>query len=124
MRIGQFIGNILWLLLGGLPQALAWSIVGLLWCVSIIGIPVGVQCFKFARLSLLPFGKEIIPGGGFGSCFMNVLWLLFGGLPLAIAFGIQGVLFFITIIGIPFGNQCFKMAQLALSPFGARIIRT
>ena len=93
---------------------------GLLWCVTIIGIPVGVQCFKLASLAFFPFGKEVVYGGGLGSFFLNLAWLLVSGLPLACQAFLNGCLFCVTIVGIPFGLQCFKLAKLALMPFGTR----
>jgi len=116
------LGNILWLLFGGIWQGLAWGIVGILWCVTIIGIPIGSQCFKFASLSLFPFGKDIRYGGGAVSMISNILWLIFSGIPLAVAAALNGVVLCCTIIGIPFGLQCFKIAKLALMPFGAVIV--
>jgi uncharacterized membrane protein YccF (DUF307 family) len=86
-----------------------------------VGIPVGVQCFKFAGLSFMPFGKEVEYKGGTVSTLVNILWLIFGGLEMAVAFGICGISLCITIIGIPFGLQFFKLAKLALLPFGAEI---
>ena len=117
------LGNIIWVLLGGFLLSLSWCMAGLLCCITIIGIPLGKQCFKFAGLAMFPFGKEIVyPGGmGAGSLLLNILWLCFGGLPLAIESFTMGILFCITIIGIPFGKQHFKLARLALSPFGADI---
>ena len=115
-------GNFLWFLFGGLIMGLSWLIVGLLWCVTIVGIPIGVQCFKFASLSFFPFGKEIIYGGGAGSMLLNLLWLFFGGLEIAAVSALIGLLLCITIIGIPFGKQCFKIAKLALLPFGASVL--
>ena len=82
----NLIGNILWCLLGGLVSALSWFFAGLLWCITIVGIPVGLQCFKFASLSLFPFGKEVVYGGGAGSLLLNIIWLLVTGLPLAVCF--------------------------------------
>ena len=52
---------------------------------------------------------------------LNIVWLLISGLPLALEAALAGVLFCITIIGIPFGKQCFKIAKLALMPFGAEV---
>ena len=117
----KFLGNLLWFFLGGIILGLGWAIVGLLWCVTIVGIPVGVQCFKFSRLAFFPFGKEIIPGGGVGSLVLNVLWLVVGGLELAATAAAVGLVYCVTIVGIPFGIQCFKFAELALLPFGARV---
>ena len=81
-----------------------------------------MQCFKFAVLSLFPFGKEIQYGGGAGKFLLNILWLIFGGFELAVAHVIFGIILCCTIIGIPFGLQHFKLAKLALLPFGAEII--
>ena len=113
------LGNIIWFLLGGLIAGLSWALLGLLWCITIIGIPIGLQCFKFAALSFSPFGKEIILKGGAVSLLLNIIWIVTSGLPLAIEHAAFGVIFCITIIGIPFGKQHFKLAKLALMPFGA-----
>ena len=118
----KLLGNILWFLLGGLVSALSWAFAGVLWCITIIGIPVGLQCFKFASLSLFPFGKDVLCGGGTPSLLLNILWLVVSGLPLAIAHAAWGCLLCITIVGIPFGLQFFKLARLALLPFGSRIV--
>lgn len=118
----RLIGNIFWLIFGGLWMGLGWFLVGCVWCVTIIGIPVGKQCFKFAKLALWPFGKTIEYGGGFGSFLLNLLWLIFGGLELAFVSVCSGLVFCITIIGIPFGLQSFKIAKLALLPFGSRVV--
>ena len=113
------LGNVIWFLCGGVILGLSWLLTGCLWCITIIGIPVGMQCFKFAALSFFPFGKEITYGGGAGSLLLNIIWLLFSGLPLAIESALLGCLLCITIIGIPFGLQHFKIAKLALMPFGS-----
>lgn len=113
------LGNVIWFLCGGVILGLSWLLTGCLWCITIIGIPVGMQCFKFAALSLFPFGKEITYGGGAGSLLLNIIWLLVSGLPLAIESALLGCLLCITIIGIPFGLQHFKIAKLALMPFGS-----
>ena len=115
-------GNILWFLFGGLWLGLGWSLAGILWCVTIVGIPVGLQCFKFAKLAFFPFGKEIRFGGGAGATLLNILWLLLSGIPLALEAALAGVILCVTIVGIPFGMQCFKLAKLALMPFGAEVI--
>ena len=116
------LGNFLWFIFGGIWQGLGWSLAGLLWCITIVGIPIGVQCFKFASLAFFPFGKEIRYGGGAVSLIANVIWLIVSGVPLALSAVCNGLLLCLTIIGIPFGKQCFKMAKLALSPFGADIV--
>ena len=115
------IGNLIWFLFGGLWMGLGWTLVGLVWCISIIGIPVGIQCFKFASLSFAPFGKEVEYGGGLPSLFANIIWIIFFGIPMAIENVIFGCLWCVTIVGIPFGLQFFKIAKLALAPFGAKV---
>ena len=116
------LGNVLWFIFGGFLSGLSWLLAGILWCVTIAGIPVGMQCFKFASLSFFPFGKEIRYGGGAGSLLLNILWLVLSGLPLALESAVLGCLLCVTIVGIPFGLQHFKIAKLALMPFGAEII--
>ena len=97
------IGNIIWVIFAGLWLAIGWAITGLLWCATIIGIPVGLQCFKFASLSFFPFGKEVVYGGGAGSFLLNIIWLVVSGLPLAIESVVIGALLCMTVVGIPFG---------------------
>lgn len=116
------LGNIIWFLFGGFISGLSWCVAGILWCITIVGIPIGVQCFKFATLSFFPFGKDVEYRGGVGSLIVNILWILFSGAALAIEHLTFGLLFCITIIGIPFGLQHFKLAKLALMPIGAEII--
>lgn len=114
------LGNILWFILTGLWMAIMYCIIGVVWCITIIGIPFGKQAFKFAKLSLFPFGKTVTKN--FGSHpVANVIWIIFGGFSIALGFCLTGVLWCITIIGIPFGKQCFKFASLAFGPFGATI---
>lgn len=116
----KIIGNIIWLLFGGLLTAILWFLLGIILCITIIGIPFGKQLFKMARLVLTPFGKdvELDPGK---HIIMNLLWLIIVGPATAFGFLIFGVLCFITIIGIPFGFQWFKLMKLGLLPFGAKI---
>ena len=114
--------NVLWFLTGGLICGLLWFLVGLVYCMTIIGIPIGTQCFKCAKISFAPFGKEIQYGGGAFSCLANVIWFFAGGLEIAILYVTIGLVFCISIIGIPVGVYSFKMAKLALSPFGATIV--
>ncbi len=116
------LGNLIWFIVIGFWNMLAWGAVGLLWSITIVGIPVGVQCFKIAGVFAFPFKKEIIYQGGAGSFLLNILWLIFGGLELAMAAFVSGLICCITLIGIPFGLQCFKLARVALMPFGSRIV--
>lgn len=114
------IANILWFLLTGLASALAWFFIGVVWCITIIGIPFGLQAFKLAGLALWPFGKTV--KSDFGKHpLANIIWLVFGGVGLAFGYLLAGIFWCITIIGIPFGKQCFKLAALAAVPFGATI---
>ncbi|WP_347024084.1 YccF domain-containing protein [Blautia obeum] len=76
------LGNVLWFVFGGAVSGLSWCLAGCLWCITVVGIPVGMQCFKFAALSFFPFGKEVQYGGGAGSFLLNIIWLIVSGLPL------------------------------------------
>ena len=120
----KFIGNILWLLMGGILISFYYAIVGLLFCLTIIGIPFGLQLFKMAGVALWPFGHEIVAGPNDTGCLavvMNIIWIIFGGIEIALLHLGFGIACCITIIGIPFGLQHFKMALLALAPFGKQI---
>lgn len=120
----RLIGNILWFVFGGFLSGLGWALAGLLCCLTVVGIPFGLQCFKFAGLSFFPFGKEVVPGGGAVSTLANILWLLTFGVWMALANAAFGLLWCLTIVGIPFGRQFFKLAKLALTPFGAEVVKT
>ena len=122
MTLFQVLGNIAWLIFGGLFSAIGWFLAGGLCCITVIGIPIGMQCFKFAKMVLCPFGKTIDYGSmGSGSIILNVIWILLCGIELALSSVAMGAICCITIIGIPFGLQHFKFAALALTPFGAQI---
>lgn len=117
----KFIGNILWLLLGGILISACYAIMGVLFCITLIGIPFGVQLFKIAGLALWPFGHEVTAGpndSGFLAILMNIIWIIFGGIEIALLHVGLGLIFCLTIVGIPFGLQHFKMTLLALVPFG------
>ena len=119
------LGNIIWIIFGGLFLALGYVFSGIILCCTIIGIPFGLQIFKVAGLALWPFGREVRykqQSAGCLSTGMNVLWILIGGIWLALEHVIVGIVFFITIIGIPFGKQHFKLAAIALTPFGREIV--
>ena len=114
------IGNIIWFIFVGLWSAIGFLLGGILFCITIIGIPFGLQLFKLAELVILPFGKE--PKIHFEKhIFANIIWLIFFGIGMFFGYLFIGVIFCITIIGIPFGKQCFKMAKLAAVPFGAEV---
>ncbi len=121
----SLLGNILWIILGGWIIALEYIIGGVLLCLTIIGIPFGFQCFKLAALALFPFGRRVVADESHYGCLsvlMNILWIFIGGVWIALSHLILALLFAITIIGIPFSLQHIKLASLALTPFGKRII--
>ena len=116
--------NILWLLLGGIFTAVEYVVASLGMMVTIVGIPFGFQTLKLSLLALCPFGKEIHTSPQAGGCLsiiMNILWILLGGIWISLSHLVFGIVLCITIIGIPFGKQHFKLAALALAPFGKTI---
>ena len=121
----RLIGNVLWLLLSGIWLAVGYWAAGLIMFVLIVTIPFGVQAFKLAGYALWPFGRVVVQrmdGSAAASCLGNVLWILLAGLWLAVVHALAGVLFMVTVIGIPFGVAHFKLAGLALTPFGAEVM--
>jgi uncharacterized membrane protein YccF (DUF307 family) len=120
----KVLGNICWLILGGLLVALIYYIVGLLLCITIIGIPFGVQLFKLGTYALWPFGHQLVDGPGQPGCLsivMNLIWILTGWWEIAAIHLLCGLIFCLTIIGIPFGLQHFKMILPSVFPFGKQI---
>ena len=117
----RLLGNLLWAIFGGLFCALEWVFVGLLLCVTVIGIPWGKQCFQLAGLSLNPFGKKITREDNTGTTLGNLIWIVLFGWEMALTDLGLGLLMCITIIGIPFGKQFFKLAEVSLLPFGVTI---
>jgi len=122
----KLLGNIIWLLFGGLVVAIEYFISSILLMITIIGIPFGLQTLKLASLALWPFGRNAVHTHNSSGClstFMNILWLFCGGIWIALTHLIFGFILAITIIGIPFALQHFKLAAVGLTPFG-REIRT
>lgn len=115
----KLIGNIIWLIFGGLEMAIITFLEGLLLCITIIFIPVGLQLFKVAKFLLWPMGKKVVEKkpNGF-KMVINIIWCIFGGVWNALMYLLVGVLYCITIIGIPFGLQYFKLARFILTPLG------
>ncbi|MBO4995282.1 MAG: YccF domain-containing protein [Muribaculaceae bacterium] len=116
--------NIIWIVFGGLIIAIEYVVLSIVMMLTIIGIPFGLQTIKLARVALVPFGTKILDSPSSNGCIcliMNVIWLFIGGIPIALSHIGFGILFCITIIGIPFGIQHFKLAILALIPFGKTI---
>ncbi|WP_188929510.1 YccF domain-containing protein [Puia dinghuensis] len=121
----NILGNLIWLIFGGLAAALGYIVGGCILCLTIIGIPFGLQCFKLARLELWPFGSRVVPVNSATGClsiFFNILWLLCGGLYTALVHLLCAFLLFITIIGIPFARQHLKLMELSLMPFGKQVL--
>jgi len=121
----NFLGNIIWLLFGGLIAALGYVIGGFVLCLTIIGIPWGLQCFKLATVVLWPFGKKIVPKQSATGCLSllcNIIWLLCGGLYTALIHLVFAAILFITIIGIPFARQHLKLMELSLLPFSRDVV--
>lgn len=116
------LANLIWILFGGLVSWAVWMLAGILLCVTVVGIPFGLQCFKMATLTLAPFGRQVIYGGGAGSFLINIIWIALVGWWFALGYLIVGVLWCCTVIGIPYGLQIIKMAQLAFMPFGAEVV--
>ncbi|MCT4631242.1 MAG: YccF domain-containing protein [Firmicutes bacterium] len=118
----NFLGNILWLIFGGIVSSIAWALAGLLLCITVVGLPFGIQCFKIANFVLWPFGRDIEIGDfGVGGLLLNIIWILVCGWELMVLHLITGLFLCITVVGIPFGLQHFKFARLGLIPFGAKI---
>ncbi|NPD44601.1 MULTISPECIES: YccF domain-containing protein [unclassified Lentimicrobium] len=121
----NFLGNLIWLIFGGLLVAIQYFVSSLLMMITIIGIPFGIQTMKLGILALWPFGSEVRSTPSSGGCLytlFNIIWIFIGGIWIALTHLCFGILLAITIIGIPFARQHFKMAGLALTPFGKEIV--
>ncbi len=121
----KILGNIVWLLFGGIVIAIEYFIGSIALMITIVGIPFGIQTLKMASLAIWPFGRDSrvnVRASGCLYILMNVIWLLFGGICIALTHALFGLLLCITIIGIPFGMQHFKLTAIALNPFGRDIV--
>ena len=121
----NLLGNLIWMIFGGFLAALGYLFGGFVLCCTIIGIPFGVQCFKLAYLELWPFGKEVVSRPSATGCLsplFNILWLIFGGFYIALVHLLFGFLLAITIVGLPFAAQHFKLIPICLMPFGKEVI--
>ncbi|MBO5887839.1 MAG: YccF domain-containing protein [Bacteroidaceae bacterium] len=119
------IGNIIWVIFGGLEIAVEYFIAGIFMMLTIIGIPFGWQSMKMGLLALWPFGSKIQETSSQTGClnlFMNILWFFVGGIWICLTHIALGIVFCITLVGIPFGMMHFRLARLALSPFGKEIV--
>lgn len=120
----SLLGNIIWLVFGGIWIFLHYLVAGFALCLTIVGIPFGIQVFKMAQLSLWPFGKDVVDRGRGSGCLsvvMNILWFFLGGIWIALHHLLWAIILGITIIGLPFAQQHIKLAGLALTPFGKEI---
>jgi uncharacterized membrane protein YccF (DUF307 family) len=121
----RLLGNLIWLIFGGIIIAIEYFIGSMILMITIVGIPFGIQTLKMAALAIWPFGRDTRVHYRASGCLyilMNVLWLITGGLWIAATHAIFGIILCITIIGIPFGLQHFKLTAIALSPFGRDIV--
>lgn len=119
------VGNILWVVIAGIWLAMGYLLAGLLLCITIVGIPFGIQAFKLAQLSLWPFGRTTVPtpeSGGVLELVFNIVWLVLFGWEIFLLHLVTGAILCITVIGVPFGIQAFKLSVLALWPFGRTIV--
>lgn len=122
----NFLGNLIWLVFGGFIAALGYFAGGLVLCFTVVGIPFGLQCFKLAGMVLWPFGKKVVPDSSAGGCLTvlaNIIWILVGGIAVTLNHLIMGALLFISIIGIPWARQHFKLLEISLLPFGKKVVR-
>jgi uncharacterized membrane protein YccF (DUF307 family) len=120
----SFFGNLVWLIFGGFLTGMGYVLGGLLVCLTIVGIPFGMQSVKLGIATLAPFGKEIIvteQAGGFWQIVFNILWAVFFGWEIAVAHLVHGLILAITVVGLPFAKQHFKLIHLALAPFGREL---
>lgn len=124
----RLLGNVIWLLFGGLETAIGWWLAGLLAAVTIIGIPFAIAAFRIGTFSIWPFGREVVdrpePDEGRKLLILlgNIVWIVLGGIWLALAHLVFALLLAITIIGIPFAVQHLKLAHLSLTPYGKMIV--
>jgi uncharacterized membrane protein YccF (DUF307 family) len=118
------LGNIIWLIFGGFLSGIGYILGGLLVCLTIVGIPLGKEAIKLGIATMAPFGKEIEitdEAGDFGKVVFNILWAVLFGWEIAVSHLVHGLILAITIVGLPFAKQHFKLIPIALAPFGREI---
>ena len=121
----SLIGNLIWFIFGGLLLGIGYLFGGMVLCLTIVGIPFGLQIMKLGLFAMWPFGGEVVPENNTSGCLpllLNVLWIICGGIEVALTHLALGIVFSITIVGIPFGMQHFKLMMLALMPFGHEVV--
>jgi len=120
----NFLGNVIWLVFGGFLTGLGYIIGGLIICLTIIGIPFGVQAMKLGIATMTPFGRTIVPTKELEESkfiLFNIIWALFFGWEIAVTHLAHAILLAITIVGIPFAKQHIKLIPLSLAPFGREL---
>ena len=117
------LGKVLWIMFGGAILSILWFLAALICFITVVGVPIGIQCIKFAGFVLYPFGRSIEYSSKISRFLLNILWIVLVGWELAIVSIIIGFIWCITVVGIPFGIQSFKFAQLAIMPFGAKVVK-
>jgi uncharacterized membrane protein YccF (DUF307 family) len=120
----SLLGNLIWLIFGGFLAGMGYILGGLLVCLTIIGIPIGMQAVKLGVATMAPFGKDIVAtdkAANFGNIVLNILWAVVFGWEIAVAHFVHGLILAITIVGLPFAKQHFKLIPIALAPFGREI---
>ena len=123
-----FVGNLLWFVFGGFIGGTLWMLMGLLMCCTVVGIPVGIACFRIGRFAYFPFGKELIPAEWMGekrilgTGFIQFFWIILPGWVLALENALVGLAFCCTIIGIPWGIAYFHLAAASFAPLGKRVV--
>lgn len=121
----KILGNIVWLIFGGLEIAIEYFLSSIALMLTVIGIPFGIQNLKFGVLALWPFGSRVVDKPGSYGCLglvMNVIWFFIGGVWIWLTHIFFGVLLSVTVVGLPWGRQHFKLAKIALAPFGKEIV--
>jgi len=117
----SLLGNLIWLIFGGFLTGVGYIIGGAALCATIVGIPFGIQSIKIGFANFTPFGREVREmnnANSAGNVIFNMLWIILFGWEIALAHLIHGIILAITVIGLPFAKQHFKLIPLALLPFG------
>lgn len=120
----SFLGNIVWLVFGGFLAGMGYIIGGVGMCLTIVGIPFGLQSIKLGVASMTPFGKEVIENEkaeGPLSLLFTIIWIVVFGWEIAIAHLLSAALLAISVVGLPFAKQHVKLIPVALFPFGREL---
>ncbi len=123
----RLLGNLIWFVFGGFVTGLAWWVAALIAAITIVGIPFSIAAFRIGTFTFWPFGREIVdrPESEAGKLLVlvgNIVWILLGGIWLALGHLVFALLLAITVVGIPFALQHLKLARLSLTPYGKEIV--